>query len=1141
MNQDDELDRAVGEWLVRREDNPKLLPGEFARELDEPLRSAFLAEIELIAEIDRLATGASPRDLPVRFGDFRVLGELGRGGMGAVYAAEQISIGRRVALKVIHAHIAGDLRSAARFQREARTAASLVHPGIVPVLGFGHHEDSAWLAMGLVEGRSLQRLLAAVDDPRDVDHVRARRLLDDPKVLAMALADVADALDFAHRRNVVHRDVKPANLMWSDEGHLIVLDFGLAMARDTESMSLTRTGDFLGTPLYMAPEQAQNAQSGTARSDVYSLGAVLYECLCHRPPVASGPLPAVIDAILNQHAIDPRRVRTGVSPELANIALQCLEKDPQRRYATAAALADDLRRFVDGDVVRARGTGLARQFARQVQRRPLLATILTALVVLTPIVVWAWMRSEQATTLQASVDLSVASELLAMSPEGITAFGGASVRFYREVGLGENLLTTGPRISKNAEEALRIVEHEAALRPEDVAMQRGYARILLDIGADPVRTDAVLETLVGLPDANAADRAMLAVWQQLRGVGDEAKARAAFANHDSPEVSFWEALWLQHRQDYFGAIVAFDRALANVDLGADLRYFALLHRGWCKTCPDVCRIREAEEDMLQAAALRPRYGTARLLWAALRCMDPADDLSRPVAAVTEVLTAVKMEPWVVILTARVLLALAEGGIRQAGPVHFGAEFSPIANQPIPPGRGEALAGTALGLLDAVLGAHPGLFEAQWHRVAALALLGRHDAALAGCASLQAAADPAHRAAVWLQQARVQLAAGRAQLALRDIDRCLGVDDHFALAWQFRAEVLAYVGDLNGELAALERSVRHLADLHRNTSVFPDAATMLPELQLRRMRLLASAGRFDEAEELLRAGDFGSAVSGGLGPRVRMQIDAQVTALRRARGLAASDERVEVSLPGDSPLQLLRPAGEPAAALPPQVLATGLLRGWGRSPEGGKVEPLAFDSPGMAAWVPAMLDLQLADVASGRSSPASQLATATPLYERAVDASASGPFSPAALLGAFHRGEALPDAAALPLGTLIPHLPRLLAERGAAERLLAIADQQLAIDADNAEARLVRASILYLQGQYRRVVDDLSVAVTACPDDLRSRYLLAAAAIGSNQPDLARQALMHAGHRLEAAALERARAAMLLPFRPEVVAAVAALQ
>jgi tRNA A-37 threonylcarbamoyl transferase component Bud32 len=400
--------------------------------------------------------------------------------MGSVFDAEQVSTGRRVALKVLHPHVAQDARSASRFQREARTAAALVHPGIVPVLAFGTTDGAAWLAMARVDGCSLQRLLAAVDDPRDVDHDRARALLDDPKRLARVIAETADALEFAHRRGVVHRDVKPANLMLDDEGRAVVLDFGLATACEPDAASLTRTGEFLGTPLYMAPEQAVGAENGTARSDVYALGAVLYECLCRRPPVAPGPLATVIDAILNREPLDPRRARPGVPGELARIALQCLEKEPGRRYPTAAALAADLRRFVDGSVVLARNSGLVGRTLRRLRRRPAVAVLAALLCVAVPASLAAWAfagrADAQAAQLLRERDLARVDELLAGAPERLTVFGGASLRFYARLGLGERIDDGTSRRSPAAAQALALADALVAADPDERAGRGGGAR-----------------------------------------------------------------------------------------------------------------------------------------------------------------------------------------------------------------------------------------------------------------------------------------------------------------------------------------------------------------------------------------------------------------------------------------------------------------------------------------------------------------------------------------------------------------------------------------------------------------------------------------------------------------------------------------
>ncbi len=1125
----DPLDRAIGDWLAFAEDHPGRLPGEFAASLPEDLRAPFLRELEALADLDQLATAAPPRHLPRRFGDFRVLGELGRGAMGAVYAAEQVSSGRRVALKVMHAHVANDARAASRFAREARTAASLAHPGIVPVLGFGDENGSAWLAMDLVEGRSLQRLLAASLDPRDADHGRARTLLDDPWRLARTLADAALALEYAHRHNVVHRDVKPGNLMWSDDDRMVVLDFGLATARDPDTSTLTRTGDFLGTPLYMAPEQALGAENGNPGSDIYALGAVLYECLCQRPPVAPGPLANVIDAILNRDPQDPRQRRAGVPAELARIALQCLEKDPARRYPTAAALAADLCRFVDGDSVHARKSGVLQRSLRRLRRRPISTALALAVVLLVPTVYWisgyANERDVQAAILEAKADQMNLRQRLALSPEGITVFGGASRRFYCQLGLGDHLPAAESARSPNATAALQIAERLVQNAPTDAEVLRTLARVLLDLGDDAKRTEQVLQTLLALPAVLPADRAMAAVWLQQQGRFDEAERAFTALDQRAPGVAFWLGFWHQHRQDYFAAIAAFDAALRTPDLDDEQRYFALLHRGWCQTCPDVCRIRAAEDDLLQAAALRPNYGTARLLWAALRCLDSTDDLSRPVKAVEEVLTTVQMEPWVVVLTARVLLALAEASTWQAGPVQFAAEFSPIAALPLPPGRQKALAGKGLELLDAVLTKRPELFEARFHRIEALALLGRHADALAEADQLQARAQAGQFAAIHLQRARVHLAAGRTQRAREAADRALAADDRFVAAWRFQADLAAWLGDLERELDALERAARHLCDERRLTSVCPDGAVTLPDLQLRRARRLLASGRTAAAEDLLRHGDFGGVLAGESGPRVTTQRNALLAGLDGENtGRALS---ITASVPADSPLQLLSASPGRVPELGGAAFAAGLQRRWLSA---AALPVTLFDQ--QSPWTAATADLLMA-----RAEPASTGA----LQALARVSPPDLPTSLAALLGFAARGDEVPAAMALPLGILTPNLRDLTEAPANAARLLRLADAQQALDPENAEARLLRASVLFVVGRHADAAAFLDATLDAFPDDVRGRYLLAAAALAGNNQTLVRRALQRGRTRLDAASLEVARSALRTPVATTAAELLAALR
>jgi tRNA A-37 threonylcarbamoyl transferase component Bud32 len=1078
---DERLEQAIGDWLVRKESEPALLPGEFARELPAELRPVFLRELELLAEIDGLTTLAPSRDLPRRYGDFRVLGELGRGAMGAVYDAEQVSTGRRVALKVLHPHIAGEPAAASRFRREARTASALVHPGIVPVLDCGETDGTAWLAMARIDGRSLQRLLAAAEDRRDVDHARARELLGAPVRLASALADIADALAFAHDQGVVHRDIKPANLMRGDDGSMVVLDFGLATAREADAPSLTRTGDLLGTPLYMAPEQAHGAENGTARSDVYALGAVLYECLCGAPPVAPGPLAAVLDAILNRPAVDPRRRRPGVPAELARIALQCLEKDPRDRYASAAALAADLRRFAAGEAVHARGSGWLQRSARAVRRRPARAVwpLVVGLSLLTTLLVWglAARRGAQVVTLQGQRDLQRIDELLASSPERLTVFGGASHRFYRRLGLGEALGADSAR-SAGAAEALQLGAALVVAFPDNVEVRRAHARAWLDVGDDVASADAAIAALLALPDATAGDRMMAAVWARRQGrAADAQRLGAVVGAADTPEVAFWRGFWHQDEQDHEAAIAAFTRALAaggsgDGALDAERRYFALLHRGWCRSCPDIAQLRAAQDDLLQAAALRPRYGTARLLWAALRCLEArtAADLGEPVAAVQEVLAGAA--PWVHVLTARVLLALAEGGALQHGPVAFGAEFSPIGVLPVRAEFAPAFAGVALGLLDGLLQAEPDSFAAGFHRAAALALLDRHGEALAVVQQLQAKVAAAQLPAIELQRARVQLASGLPQRALLSAQRARTLQPRFVAAWRFEALVAAHLGERSVQLHALERAVAAIGAIGRDPSVLPDAAAWLPELQLERAAALRAVGRSREAVELLRNGDFGGPLAGADSPRVRHQ---RRWALQAAE--AAVEPVASAAVDADSPLRWLGAATAPPTALDADA-RSALLRGW-----------LPASAVARAFAAEPMLQ---------------------PLLQR------SGVLAPA-------------DIEAAPLQAVFANLPALLAGEGGAEALERKATRLLGAEPEHGEARLLRALVWQHAARSADAARYLAGTLAAHPDDLRSRYLLAVAARALGDRELLRAALRRERTPLSPPELDAVSAA--LPLAP----------
>jgi serine/threonine-protein kinase len=276
---------------------------------------------------------STPTPLPRRFGDYELLEELGRGGMGVVYKAWQRSPERVVALKMA---LRGDLASAeerARFLAEAKMAARLNDGRIVQVYDVGEQDGQMYFSMQYIEGTTLARRVA--DGPLP------------PREAARLVAIVARAVHHAHEHGVVHRDLKPSNILLDHEGLPHVTDFGLAR-RVEGGESLTRTGAIVGTPSYMAPEQAEG-QRGTPASDIYSLGALLYHLLTGKPPFQAASLLDTLLLVREQELVEPRRLNPKVDRDLEWICLKCLEKRPADRYKTAGELADHLEAFLSGE------------------------------------------------------------------------------------------------------------------------------------------------------------------------------------------------------------------------------------------------------------------------------------------------------------------------------------------------------------------------------------------------------------------------------------------------------------------------------------------------------------------------------------------------------------------------------------------------------------------------------------------------------------------------------------------------------------------------------------------------------------------------------------------------------------------------
>ncbi len=318
----------------------------------------------LYKDDETLPAGGLPTH-PARLGEFRIERELGRGGMGVVYLAEQERLGRKVALKVLALAAAPTAVAAERFLREASLVAKLEHENIVRVYAMGQDQGCLFYAMELVEGESLRdRIARGVMPPREaVDLVRA----------------VAGALDCAHRAGIIHRDVKPANVLLDRAGVPHLADFGLAHGEG--SSSLTVSGDLLGTPAYMSPEQAEARSDLDARADVYSLGAVLYEALTGAPPCGlHTDLFAQLQAVRLLDAVAPSRRNERVPRDLDVIVLRCLEKERARRYPTAAAFAEDLQRFLTGEAIHARPPSVAWRVKRFARRHWVAAGVVAALL-----------------------------------------------------------------------------------------------------------------------------------------------------------------------------------------------------------------------------------------------------------------------------------------------------------------------------------------------------------------------------------------------------------------------------------------------------------------------------------------------------------------------------------------------------------------------------------------------------------------------------------------------------------------------------------------------------------------------------------------------------------------------------------------
>jgi tetratricopeptide (TPR) repeat protein/tRNA A-37 threonylcarbamoyl transferase component Bud32 len=368
-----------------------------------------------------LASGATPIDekgdpllaqapteitSPRRINDYEILGEIARGGMGVVYKARHRRLNRLVALKMILAGSFAAPAEVARFLREAESIARLDHPNLVPIYEIGEYEGQPFFAMKLIEGEDLSR------------HIKD--FVERPRAAAELLRTIARAVHYAHQRGLLHRDLKPGNILLDKDGQPHVTDFGLAkrvadieqaeqptiarpcadtLEENPADPPLTRTGTAVGTPSYMAPEQALGKQADlTTAADVYSLGAILYELLTGQPPFRARSALETLGEALAREPDRPSVRNPRVSRDLETICLKCLEKEPARRYSSAAALADDLDRYLSGEPIEARPITRAERLVRWVRRQPVIAGLLAALFLSLSLglalIAWKWREAD---------------------------------------------------------------------------------------------------------------------------------------------------------------------------------------------------------------------------------------------------------------------------------------------------------------------------------------------------------------------------------------------------------------------------------------------------------------------------------------------------------------------------------------------------------------------------------------------------------------------------------------------------------------------------------------------------------------------------------------------------------------------------
>ena len=407
------------------------------------------------------------------FGDYELLEEIGRGGQGIVYLARQKSLNRTIALKVLSLGQWASRADLKRFRREAVAAASLDHPWIVPIYEVGERDGCCYFSMKFVEGGQLDEVVSRA--PMSI------------RQAVQTIAKLARTVHYAHEHGILHRDIKPGNILLDTKGEPHLTDFGLARLVEAES-TVTRTEEMMGTPSYMAPEQAvaNNAQL-TSATDVYGLGAVLYQLLTGHPPFAGGTTYETIKLLLDSEPRQPRLWNPRIDREVSTICLKCLEKDPQRRYPSALALAEDLEHWLKHEPIRAKPSGFLTHARKWVRRNPTSVLLAASLIALAAAMAWNIWNSELMSRPAAKGIAVLPFENLSPDPDNA----------YFAEGIQEEILT---RLASIAE--LKVISRSSTQQYQskrrnlvEIAKQLGVANILegsVQKVADQVRVNVKL-------------------------------------------------------------------------------------------------------------------------------------------------------------------------------------------------------------------------------------------------------------------------------------------------------------------------------------------------------------------------------------------------------------------------------------------------------------------------------------------------------------------------------------------------------------------------------------------------------------------------------------------------------------------------